>query len=68
MKTPAYGEQEAGTGIKYFDSTTHRKIRYYRLFEDGVDANGHGTHCAGSVMGYPASGGPSVSISACRYL
>lgn len=48
--------QELGTGISYFDSTTHRKIRYYRMFLDALDANGHGTHCAGSVMGYPQSG------------
>lgn len=47
---------ERSTGYLYFDSTTHRKVRYYRLFKDNIDANGHGTHCAGSAVGSPQFG------------
>ncbi|KAK9815059.1 hypothetical protein WJX73_006174 [Symbiochloris irregularis] len=50
---------EPGTNIPYFDSTTHRKVRYYRAYIDNVDANGHGSHCAGSALGYPETGGPA---------
>ena len=42
--------------MSYFASLTHRKIRYYRMLEDALDANGHGSHCAGSVVGYPQDG------------
>ena len=48
--------QEPATNVSYFASTAHRKIRYYRMFEDALDANGHGSHCAGSVVGYPQDG------------
>ena len=44
------------SGVLYFDSTRHRKIRYYRMFEDNIDANGHGSHCAGSAVGSPQYG------------
>ena len=33
--------------------------RYYRAIDDKVDANGHGTHCAGSAVGSLPSSGPS---------
>ena len=36
-----------------FDSTVHRKIRLYRAFADFLDANGHGTHTAGTLAGIP---------------
>ncbi len=49
--------QEPGGGALYFDSTAHRKLRYYRLLDDGVDANGHGSHCGGSAAGSPQAGG-----------
>lgn len=47
---------EPVTKVPYFDSTTHRKVRYYRALVDNVDQNGHGTHCAGSALGYPETG------------
>jgi Subtilase family len=43
-----------------FDSTTHRKIRMYRQLGDGIDSEGHGTHCAGSALG-SIQGGPGES-------
>jgi hypothetical protein len=36
-----------------FQSETHRKIRLYRAFADFTDANGHGTHTAGTIAGIP---------------
>jgi hypothetical protein len=36
-----------------FQSETHRKIRLYRAFADFTDANGHGTHTAGTLAGIP---------------
>jgi subtilisin family serine protease len=36
-----------------FQSTVHRKIRLYRAFKDFLDANGHGTHTAGTLAGIP---------------
>lgn len=44
-------------GTYYYDNLSHRKVRYYRFFKDNRDANGHGTHCAGSAMGAPEFGG-----------
>jgi len=41
------------SGVRTFDSTTHRKIRLYRAFRDFADSNGHGTHTAGSLAGMP---------------
>ena len=39
-------------GTRYFASSTHRKLSYYRAFSgDAVDGSGHGTHCAGSAVG-----------------
>ena len=38
-------------GCKYWVNAAHRKISYYRQFDDNVDDNGHGTHCAGSAVG-----------------
>lgn len=40
-------------GVRTFESTTHRKIRLYRAFADFSDANGHGTHTAGTLAGIP---------------
>ena len=54
--------QEPGGGALYFDSTAHRKLRYYRLLDDGVDADGHGSHCGGSAAGSPQAGGPGVRM------
>jgi hypothetical protein len=34
----------------------HQQVRYYRLFEDEIDGEGHGTHCAGSAVGGLAGG------------
>ncbi|BDA48510.1 probable serine protease/ABC transporter B family protein tagD [Coccomyxa sp. Obi] len=48
--------QEPGTGIPYFQNSTHRKVRYYRMFADATDGEGHGTHCAGSAVGALANG------------
>ncbi|KAK9815904.1 hypothetical protein WJX72_011677 [[Myrmecia] bisecta] len=42
--------KDAG-GSLIFDSTSHRKLRFYREFVDGADGNGHGTHCGGSAAG-----------------
>ena len=39
--------------VRTFDSTVHRKIRLYRAFADFLDANGHGTHTAGTLAGIP---------------
>ena len=52
--------QEPGGGALFFDSTAHRKLRYYRLLDDGVDADGHGSHCGGSAAGSPQAGGPGA--------
>ena len=51
---------ESDTGLAYFESTSHRKIRYYRVFKDNIDSNGHGTHCAGSALGSPEFGAPQL--------
>ncbi|DBB02440.1 TPA: Signal peptide peptidase-like 2A [Trebouxia sp. C0006] len=48
---PYLTETAATGGYTYWVSTTHRKIVYYRQVDDNVDANGHGTHCAGSAVG-----------------
>jgi subtilisin family serine protease len=40
-------------GVPQFDSTTHRKLRMYRAYADFQDANGHGTHTAGTLAGIP---------------
>ena len=48
---PYLTESAATGGYTYWVSTTHRKIVYYRQVDDNVDANGHGTHCAGSAVG-----------------
>lgn len=40
-------------GVLQFDSTTHRKLRMYRAYADFQDANGHGTHTAGTLAGIP---------------
>ena len=40
-------------GVRTFDSTAHRKIRYYRAYGDTADSNGHGTHVAGTLAGAP---------------
>ena len=48
---PYLTETAATGGYLYWVSTTHRKIVYYRQYSDNVDGNGHGTHCAGSVLG-----------------
>ncbi len=48
---PYLTEAAATGGYTYWVSTTHRKIVYYRQVDDNVDANGHGTHCAGSAVG-----------------
>jgi len=34
---------------------------YYRLLADGLDANGHGTHCAGSAVGAPLASAPPAA-------
>ena len=39
--------------VRSFESETHRKIRLYRAFADFTDANGHGTHTAGTLAGIP---------------
>lgn len=39
--------------VRTFQSTVHRKIRLYRAFADFLDANGHGTHTAGTLAGIP---------------
>lgn len=39
-------------------ASPHRKIADYWAFADGLDANGHGTHCAGSVAGHA---GPAIT-------
>ena len=54
--------QEPSGGALYFDSTAHRKLRYYRMLDDGVDANGHGSHCGGSAAGSPQAGGPGARM------
>lgn len=41
------------SGVPEFQSTTHRKIRMYRAYADFVDANGHGSHTAGTLAGIP---------------
>ena len=48
---PYLTETAATGGYTYWVSNTHRKIVYYRQVDDNVDANGHGTHCAGSAVG-----------------
>ncbi|KAL6772119.1 hypothetical protein ACKKBG_A28990 [Auxenochlorella protothecoides x Auxenochlorella symbiontica] len=48
-------------GVQVFESETHRKIRYYRAFGDFADANGHGTHVMGTLLG--STTGASVSRS-----
>jgi len=55
-------QQEPGGGALFFDSTAHRKLRYYRLADDGVDANGHGTHCGGSAAGSPQANGTGAPL------
>ncbi len=55
-------QQEPDGGALYFDSTAHRKLRYYRLADDGVDANGHGTHCGGSAAGSPQANGTGARL------
>ncbi|KAK9847309.1 hypothetical protein WJX84_004305 [Apatococcus fuscideae] len=40
-----------GEGIPYYLSISARKVVYYRGLADFVDAEGHGTHCAGSMIG-----------------
>lgn len=51
---------EADGAALFFDSTAHRKLRYYRLLDDEVDANSHGTHCGCSAAGSPQAAGPGV--------
>ena len=34
---------------------------YYRMLADGLDANGHGTHCAGSAVGAPLESAPKTA-------
>lgn len=41
------------TGKRFFDSETHRKIRYYQASADLIDMNGHGSHVVGSILGSP---------------
>ena len=56
-------QQEPGSSkTLYFDSTAHRKIRYYRLVDDLFDANGHGSHCGGSAAGSPQVDGPGEHV------
>lgn len=56
-------QQEPGSSkTLYFDSTAHRKIRYYRLVDDLIDANGHGSHCGGSAAGSPQADGPGEHV------
>ena len=31
----------------------HRLLELYYAFADGIDTDGHGTHVAGTVLGYP---------------
>lgn len=52
-------------GTRYFASSTHRKLTYYRaLSGDALDGSGHGTHCAGSAVGSSASLGNLAEGSA----
>ena len=37
----------------FFESDTHRKIRYYGSSSDFSDGDGHGTHVAGTLVGNP---------------
>ena len=58
----AFSERD---GTRYFASSTHRKLAYYRaLSGDAVDGSGHGTHCAGSAVGSSASLGNLAEGSA----
>ena len=40
-----------GEGFNYYLNMDARKILYYRGVADFVDGEGHGTHCAGSMIG-----------------
>ena len=40
-----------GVGHPMFNSSTHRKIALYRALVDETDAEGHGSHCGGSIAG-----------------
>jgi len=40
-----------GISNPMFNSTTHRKIALYRALVDETDAEGHGSHCGGSIAG-----------------
>ena len=40
-----------GESVDYYLNMAARKILYYRGLADFVDAEGHGTHCAGSMIG-----------------
>ncbi len=40
-----------GLGNSMFNSSTHRKIALYRALVDETDAEGHGSHCGGSIAG-----------------
>lgn len=47
-------------------ASRHRKVADYFAFADGVDGDGHGTHCAGSVSGnaLPALAAAGVAATA----
>lgn len=39
------------------------QVRYYRMFGDAIDGEGHGTHCAGSAVGGLANGALTLSTA-----
>lgn len=59
---------EAGTRlqdrVRAFDSDRHRKVRYYRAYADTRDANGHGTHVAGTLAGLRAGMSVAQAVAA----
>jgi len=57
---PVY-DPDTGAVVPTYQSAEHRKVREYFAYADGGEgvSSGHGTHVAGSAVGYPAEMAPT---------
>ncbi|EKU23240.1 subtilisin-like serine peptidase [Nannochloropsis gaditana CCMP526] len=57
---PVY-DPDTGAVVPTYQSAEHRKVREYFAYADGGEGvpSGHGTHVAGSAVGYPAEMAPT---------